>query len=1016
MKGKKKVLYCLSLFGLALGLGLTACGGSTETGGEGAEGTVTYGDGSNFLAWVGKTTGTGDAATTTRLDSGQEVLLTSGEDGVSLNGYDVPQGYTLSFKAEALDGGPEFRIDDEGAASVPVVTEDHTYKVTVSATGSGGTVSTWINVTVVPKDEIATGAINYSNLTGEEKLDIMQQLDGYTIYHGLSGVTLRSNGSYQLYQDRVTSPLLTSNNYIMGYGWGVLDYGNITAAMDSHNEEKENWRYYYHTFTQDDPGHLNAMNASESEVDDVESYIRSSYFTYRLNESYTAKEQVGVLSRENDAIALNKDATGKATKWKVKLRVGADADGDNGETKGLTYRTASTDATLGAFNGRKVALDDYLTPWKLLLTQAVGWSRGSEQVSSSNPAVIVGSADYYNATADGFDEKAWDKVGITIDETDNSITFELTQGVTQDFIAYYLDSYTSNPIPMDFIKDLATTGTTDDDKILSGAKNYATFIDGKSPVDTHLSVGPYYLEYYEKSKSYVYKKNADWFEKEDSYGRTLYQIPGIKLMYDQSINEDASAWYNAYYAGRIDVVTIPSEQWEKEKTNTKKKEVPGSSSSNLRLNTSDELLYSELFGKDGRINRARELHTTESSYYQVKPIMSNRNFIYGLNTSIDREDLCDTKGYTASSDYFGDLQQMSPASTVSYNKTDAHQSAVASVYGENGISLTDNIAGYTYFQKAIEEELAAGHYTLGTGSNPTVVSFSIKATDSRFNSWYSEVASLWEKAFSDAVLLHGGDWVDGSSPKIVLDVEQLTPSSTDSTTVNNFIFYEGQMVGDFDSGIGYITGGAYDTFNFMRLQRAYNDPAELVLTWGADTSLLSPRIKYEGKYYSYDGLWLSGQQGVILDTEGTVVDPIVVGSADEFALDAATGKIVGTLTFTPTEGVTVSLDEASAQSFYINDPDIGYFEFPADFSDEEVALVEITVDNDAHTITYSIDPALIEEMVGTFQYYHEYYGLGDLTSINIIAVVSYTVYFDDVPASGTLTYTFAGNLIPLVSE
>ncbi len=1009
---KKNVLLTLSLFtALAIaGYSLTSCGGNN--GGKGSTGEVTYGDGSNFLAWVGVTTGTGDTATTTRLDSGKEALLTSGQNGISINGYDVPEGYKLSYAVKATDGGPSMSIGSDGAVSVPSVDKDYWYSITVTGKKDGSDdISTSLNVKVVPSGEIATGAINYSGLTGSEKEGIMEQLDGYTIYHGTAGVTLRSNGGYQLYADRVTSPLLDTNNYIMGYGWG-LDYGNITSEMDDSNEPIAKWKKYYHAFSADDPAHINAMNSSNASADDIETYIRGSYFSYRLNKTNTAKEQVGVLSRENDGIAQNMDASGKATKWKVKLRVGADANGSNGETVGLTYRTDSQVAALKAFDGRKITLDDYLTPWKLLLTQKVGWSRGSEQVSSSTSALIKGSADYYNDTKDGFNEKSWANVGLTVDKTDNSINFEFVNGVTQDFFAYYIDSYTSNPIPLDFIKALGT-GTTDDEKVFSGAGVYGGFPTGMTPVDTHLSVGPYMLEYYEKGKTYAFRKNDQWFEKEDSYGRALYQLAGYKLMFDQSNQSDASAWYTAFKAGRVDACTIPSAQWAKEKSNTKKKMVPGNASSNLRLNTSDELYYQKYFGKEGLINRARLLHDTESKYYAVKPIMSNRNFVYGLNTSINRTTLCDSKGYTPSVDYFGELQQMSPASTSSYNSSTAHQNAIKSVYGEGGISLTSNDAGYDYFEKAITEELAAGHYKLGTGAAPTEIHFNIKATDSWFNSWYSEVASLWEKAFTETVQLHGEDWVEGDKPRIVLVVDKLTPASNDDTTANNFIFYEGQMVGDFDSGIGYITGGAYDTYNFMRLQRAYNDPAELVLTWGADTALLSPRVKYDGKYFSYDSLFLAGQEGVIIDSTGNVTEAITVGSSEEFALDSS-NNYVGKVTFNYAEGVTIKLQDdvefnvwdgsglalcgfPTEYMGYVADPTAAGA--PADYKTDDASGVKLTVDETTKTVTYTLPKAFIDSNI----YFLQVWGL-EAKSINVECVVHYTVMFGDAEVAKTISY------------
>lgn len=976
MKKRKGLFVASSLLCLALVAGgLASCGGGA---GAGSKGDTTYGDGSNFLAWLGR----GEGAEKKRIDSGNECVLISGESGISVNGYDIlAEGAaksSLSYEVKALDGGPEVKVSEEGAVSVPVVTEEHNYSIVVKSTlGSVVSTATAITVRIVPKSSVASGIKDFSGLSGEEKLGLMEQLDGYTVAHGTAGVTLRSNGGHALYNSRVSTPLLTANKYILGYGWGIDQYGTISSPLSAAAEPNEKYREYFHSYTENNPSTLNSENASNASTSDLETPMMSSYFTYRLNKTNDAKEQVGVLSREKDGIPLNMES-GKATKWKVKLRVGADADGENGATKGLTYRTTSTVPAVAAFEKRKIALEDYLTMWKLLLTQAVGYSRGTEAVASGNNSLLVGSADYFKGTEKVTDfestgvKSLWDKVGVKVDPSDNSINFEFVNGITQDFFAYYIDSYTSNPIPMDFIKAIATEGTTETEKIISGAKNYGTFVN-VTPVNTHLSVGPFMLEYYESQKKYVYGKNEDWFEKTDDYGRALYQLKGYVYGFNQENATSPTAWYDAFVAGYIDSTSIPGAKWNDKKTDSALKTIPGSASSNLRLNTVDEKNYEMLFGKEGLINRARSLHTSEEKYYQVKPIMANRNFLYALNTSINRKELCDIKGYVPSADFYGGLQQMSPASTQAYLETDAHKNAIKSVYGEGGINLASNEAGYGYLKKAIEEELLAGHYKLGTTAEPTVINFNIKATSSWFTSWYTEVAKLWEAAFADTVSLYGAAdqnetgtaWVEGGKPLIKLDVEELTPASDDDTTANNFIFYEGQMVGDFDSGIGYITGGAYDTYDFTRLQRAYNDPAELVLSWAGDTRTVSQRVKYEGQYYSFDGLFLAGSTGILLDNLGYEATPVdmSVGADTEFALSTSTSvyTLKAAVNYKEIEGVEYTVDLAGTTISLADDN--GLSDGPYALDDLEATA---TLSEDKAELTFTISKNGVDAVVTSF--------------------------------------------------
>ncbi len=244
---------------------------------------------------------------------------------------------------------------------------------------------------------------------------------------------------------------------------------------------------YQQTFLSEDLGTANYWDDKGSVAGDLHSYFAGSFWGTAMNEEKDGYDWICELAKEKP-VAVNPDENGLATIYKFEVKIGSE----------LVYNTASTNPDFAAYAGREVALEDYLTPWKELYMQSNGIARGPEGTTGGSGS-IKGITEYYNATANGFDQAAWDNVGITAEMVDGKayLSFEFNNPTNAFYAMYYLASGLYCPIPAEFLEQIG------------GLKNYATFSeDGTlTPVDTSLSTSYYMLESWQSGKEIVFKKN-----------------------------------------------------------------------------------------------------------------------------------------------------------------------------------------------------------------------------------------------------------------------------------------------------------------------------------------------------------------------------------------------------------------------------------------------------------------------------------------------------------------------------
>lgn len=668
-----------------------------------------------------------------------------------------------------------------------------------------------IEIEVVAPEK-ANGAFSYAYASGEEKTEILGKLEKYAVENKLTGLTLYGDGGYVLYQPSVVKG---TNNYVPGFGFGVLSSGSINA--DLAGETNAAWKRYYHTFETSDPQSMNYMDDKGAVVGDLIGYISAGYYTTYLNEEGNGYDWVGDLATNDRPIPMNLDAaTGTATKYEIPVKVGS----------ALKYATAST--KYAAFNNREVALDDYVTPYQIYYTKAYGLERSAENLDG--PGSIKGAAAYYEKSADGFNADAWKNIGIKSEVRDgvSYIQFEFNQACTPFYAMYYLSSSMFAPVPQDFILAIGNNN------LAAGVENWGkNSQDGSENILDHtLSTGPYLLERWDADQQIVFKKNANYDDKDGKY----YKIAGVHINILAAQATDNEAALHEFLDNKLHACGVPSTQLENYLSDPRITMTADSSTFKLNLNTCDAVLWNELFGPNGTISKG--------STWEVEPAMSNKDFVDGLSFALDRKSLAESLGRTPTANYFGSAYMQDPENGISYNATDAHKKAISSLVGEAagtdeyGYSLEKAKAS---FKKAAEQLIADGVYEEGD----TIEIEIAWQYQTQIANTHNPIKANYEEAFNtddNPLKLKVVDWVGAQWSDV---------------------YYEKMMKGQFDIGFGSISGNIYNPLNFLEVLKSDNSSG-FTLNWGADTNAVDESLLYDGKYWSFDGLWTAADRGAYL--------------------------------------------------------------------------------------------------------------------------------------------------------
>lgn len=757
----------------------------------------------------------------------------------------------------------------------------------------------------------ANGIYTFTGLSNAEKTEILGLLEAYAVRNGITGISLFENGGYVMYNPRVK---FGSENYIVGYGFGILAEGDLVADLET--EDNAAWKRYLHSNNAADPGTANYLNDQGSEVGDFYSYIGASYFTTFMNAEKDGYDWVPELANELPE-AVNPTESGTANTWRFPIKVGAE----------LKYTTNSTIPSRAAFNGREVKAEDYINAFILLLNQDNGLYRGQEMAKATPSAgTIAGVGAFYEAsehceTYEELKAKFEELVGIRTYEEDGKTYLEITfLGKLDQFYAmYYSASSLYMPVPQEFIE-------------LVGVKNYLGFNEDKSetPVDNSLSLGAYALEQWDSGQQVVYKKNPNYV-----YADTKYAIPGVHINIFPAMSSDPEANFNEFLDGKVDSTGIPQTKLEEYKNDPRTKTTTGTSNFKLNVNATDEATWEKLFGENGSVTQ-----TAKADYWTVEPALSNEHFVKALSLSINRVQFADKRGSIASVDYLASNYMSDPVNGISYSTTEAHKKAVASLLEDtDGCGYNLELAR-EYFRLALEELEAANLYRPGTPKNPTVIELEIAwMYPQHEENYHNEIKQYFETAFNH-------ESVSGGEYKLECNFWVGKQWSD--------VYYNKLMLGQYDLGFGSISGNSLNPLDFVGvLSSDQSISGYFTLNWGTDTNDTNADVLvYQGERWSYDALWTAANSTAV------VKDGALTKAAQSVNY-VQTANEDGSYT----EQITIALGSADVKDFTVENVVLCWYE--GDY--KKIALEGYTVEvNEAGEIVVTVTVA--KELVA------EYYG------------------------------------------
>ena len=790
-----------------------------------------------------------------------------------------------------------------------------TVRFTVSESSSG--LDAFKVIEVIPESPKAKGGYNFSAATTpaqiEERTNILGKLEKYAMDSHLTGISLFENGGYQLFSSRARN-LLPTQDYITGYGFGLLSDSSaaFTTKLSGSGADNE-FPYHYHTASSSDPGSINAFDNVGSQVSDLSSYISSSYFSMKINSSKNGADWYPVLADETIHV------TDPVTKTPKMFHTGAHNGADmytgwriyvKANSEDLKYRHNGSEAMRAEYDGRKVQLEDYEFILRFLLTGGYKLKRGTEMAGDTSYG-IKGAAAYYKLTDDkniGDQEaedlwnslKASKKLGVktghctagseVFDEGGENegffpegdyIEFTLLNPIDAFSAMYTLSSSLYSPIPKSFMQEIGKTkeGVKDNLSINRAAKRYGGFnMNDTVPasmknniVESTICLGAYYLDKWEKGSRTVFTHNKQWFEYPDRY-----KIDGVRIKIDEAMAENPDAYYEEFTAGNLDSCSLPQKHMDRMSEAIKTK---GDSVFKLNVNACTQEQWTDRFGPNGSIDSGHN--------WEVKPWMSNDNFLNGLFWSIDRKAFAEKRGVQPSINYFSDAYMSNPQMNVSYNSTEHHKNAVKNYhnvrYDSNGnvIEGSDDY-GYNkdtainYFKTAVAQLVKQGKLNYGTVDNPKEIKIEIWwMYQSDITEYGVDIKNYFETAFNDNAV---------SGKRIKLNV------INNAVTVWDYVYDQHLMVGEFDLGFGAISGNTYNPLNFLEVLKSDNSSG-FTLNWGVDTSKVDDKrpLVYNDQKYSFDGLWEVADHGGVIDS-GESVRPFNYLYLDNFDnLDVATG-------------------------------------------------------------------------------------------------------------------------------
>ncbi len=761
------------------------------------------------------------------------------------------------------------------------------------------------NFTVVNPTKQA-GVYSYADASYDEKAKILGTLEKYAVDNYLTGITLFSDGGRVVYNSRYTPK---PSKYVVGYGWGTEREGELTGTLPDALGGKSD---YYQIGTTLVTNRADAMNATGSDVSTLSGYITSAYFGTRLKETNDGYEWYPILATCNEPIALEENGTDdngytqvkvandatQSDRWRIYVRTG-----QNGsyKTNAPKYKTASKISAFQKYDGKYVEAEDYLTPFKWMLTSANGQVRGAELLDGVSG--FAGASDYYAASSDKsalgdkiYNESAWDEYmvkghNIVMGSDDNGtyIDFKLTVPCTQFYAKYYLSSSLYSPMPAEILKEYPKYGT---EPSASERLDQTTISCGAYYISERPGVNSLTVSRNENFIGQIYDKDSsdNAIEKlsDDSQPRKIYNIAGFQW----SQIEDSARESN-FLGGKVDSYSPTKDTLSKYINGSGIDEggvswhsyqTEAESTFKINVNSLNSTEWKKLFGTSGTIYAHSAAETNKyTDQRDVRSYMTDKNFLDFLSFGLDRKTVAESRGKTPTQDYFANAYICDPEEGTVYNNTDYHKAALADRhYDTYGYDATDAADALT---ECIRKTIAPNKDKLPKNSNgKTQVIVTMNWMNTTDVKDYGDVFDSITTIFKDVVSKKFGN-----AYELVIDQQNGT---SDYNAV-----YDKMKHGEFDLGFGAISGNTMSPLNFLEVLKSDNSSG-FTLNWGTDTSEVSNDIVYDGKVWSFDSLWNAGNTVAVLNSEAKVATPTASDyDMTTWASDSAKESVSYTIAF-----------------------------------------------------------------------------------------------------------------------
>lgn len=793
----------------------------------------------------------------------------------------IDRTYTFELKGEVVIGEGEEAEYHPASEYVEVSYDEENKRFTVTPTDS--TLNQLIGIQVKNVEEPrnkktqwfkiserhapANTGYNFSADT-EKKSEILGKLEAYAMKNYLTGITLFENGGYVRKASRVH---YGTENYVTGYGFGLLTEGYIDTT-DPQQPEVSAYKSYLQSAQSSDPGNIAAWNATGSQVSDLYGYITSSFWGTKLDQAKTKYVWYPVLAAEDCPDPEPVDPTPGVNiynKYRVYVKTGSTADG-----YGIKYRTVKG----GTYDNRPVQLEDYITTFKVLLTQSSDLIRGAELATDTSYG-LKGAYSYFRKTKKATDSEAdtfWQdmtdhhQLGITSgsDTRGEYLEFEFLNPIDVFTAKYTLSSNLYSPLPEDYLKQIGGGSWIKGASIFGTGTKTPTSQSQTGPILSNvLCLGPYMLEEWHADKEIVFKRDDNWFEyvKTKDTERPRYRIDGVHFEVISAVTQRDDAIYDLFETGLLDQTSIPASRMSEKRGSDKP--TKGDATFKLNVNSCTQERYDELFfsNKYPDVKKPTQHRT-------VHPWMSNKNFLDGLFWSINRSEFAENKGSTGSYNYFADAYMDDPINGHSYNASEAHTKAEDAfdpmLRSSGGYSPSKATAS---FKAAIKELEANGKITAGTSSSPTPLTIQIEWMYSNDETTYGQDIANYFKA--------GFDRTQPELAGYALNITHHAGSQWEQVYNNHL------MIGDFDLGFGAISGNTLNPLNFMEVLKSDNSSG-FTLNWGKDTALVDDDDPIyfdvtEGdrevtREWSFDSAWAAADHGAVV-SQGQPVDSVQKG-------------------------------------------------------------------------------------------------------------------------------------------